>query len=96
MDIEKNNAAIDNLTDEQKAAFREAKSPEEILELAQKNGMKISIEELDAVAGGENRWNECSQDTNSGPYQGALVEEKLALSDERERASTWQNTSLAP
>lgn len=67
-DIEKSNAAIENLTDEQKAAFREAKSPEEILNVAKKHGMELSMEELDAVSGGENRWNECSKDTSSGPY----------------------------
>ena len=56
-----------DLTEEQKAQFKEAKSPEEILDLAHKHGIELSIDELDEVSGGQS-WNECEQDTYSGPY----------------------------
>lgn len=57
----------EDLTEEQKAQFREAKSPEEILDLANKHGIELSLDDLESVSGGE-AWNECSQDTYSGPY----------------------------
>ena len=55
------------LTEEQKTQFREAKTPEEILEVAQKHGIELSIDELDGAAGGRS-WSDCDRDTNSGPY----------------------------
>ena len=58
---------FEELTEEQKAALRQAKSPEEILELAKKDGVELSLEDLDAVSGDE-AWNECSKDTVSGSY----------------------------
>lgn len=57
----------EDFTEEQKAQFRAAKTPEEILDLARKNGIELSIEELDEVSGGH-AWNECPKDTCSGPY----------------------------
>jgi len=58
----------EDLTEEQKADFREAKSPEEILEVAKKHGIELSMNDLEGVSGGKDAWNECSKDTNSGPY----------------------------
>ena len=57
----------EDLTEEQKAQFRDAKSPEEILDLAHKHGIELSLDDLESVSGGE-AWNECSKDTVSGPY----------------------------
>lgn len=48
---------FDKLTEEQKAKAREAKTPEDILALAQEEGLELSIDELDGVAGG---WS-CSE-----------------------------------
>ena len=42
----------DELTDEQKAAARACKTPEELLALAKQEGYEISDEDLEAVAGG--------------------------------------------
>ena len=58
----------EDLTEEQKARLKAAKSPEEILELAQEEGYELSIDDLDQATGGGKKWNECHQDTVSGPY----------------------------
>ncbi|MBQ9003217.1 MAG: Nif11-like leader peptide family natural product precursor [Eggerthellaceae bacterium] len=51
---------FDDLTDEQKAKARSAKTPEEILELAKEEGYELSDDELEAVSGG---WcGDCSSD----------------------------------
>ena len=49
----------EDLTDEQKAKIREAKTPEDILELAREEGYELSDEELEGVSGG---WDHCSQE----------------------------------
>ena len=43
-----------NLTDDQKAQLKECKSGKEVLELAQKEGIELPDEALDAIAGGTN------------------------------------------
>ena len=48
---------FNGLTEEQKAKARECKSPEELLDLAQKEGVELSIDELDAASGG---WESCN------------------------------------
>ena len=45
------------MTDEQKAKAAACKTPEEVLQLAQESGCKLSMDELDAVSGG---WDGCS------------------------------------
>lgn len=43
---------FDELTDEQKAKAKAAKTPEQILALAEEEGLELSDEELEAVSGG--------------------------------------------
>lgn len=59
---------IEDLTEEQKAKFKEAKTSEEILKLAQDEGIELSIDELDAASGGDKEWTKCHQDNVNGPY----------------------------
>ena len=42
----------ENITDEQKARLKAAKSPEEILGLAQEEGYELSDDDLDGISGG--------------------------------------------
>ena len=50
-------AKLADMTDEQKAKAAACKTPEEVLQLAQETGYKLSLDELDAVSGG---WGECT------------------------------------
>lgn len=43
---------LDELTPEQKEEALNAKTPEELLEFAKKEGYELSIDELDAASGG--------------------------------------------
>jgi len=54
---DKEKAQMADLTDEQKAKAAACKTPEEVLQLAQETGYKLSLDELDAVSGG---WGECT------------------------------------
>ena len=58
----------ENITDEQKARLKAAKSPEEILELAQEEGYELSIDDLDQASGGDKEWTKCPKDNVTGPY----------------------------
>lgn len=46
-------SAFDNLSEETRAKLVAAKTPEEILEVAKSEGLKLSEEELEMVSGGE-------------------------------------------
>lgn len=46
---------FNDLTEEQKAKAKECKTPEELMALAQQEGVELSDEQLEAVAGGS--WN---------------------------------------
>ena len=50
-------SAFDNLSEETRAKLVAAKTPEEILEIAKSEGIKLSEEELAMVSGG-NAWTE--------------------------------------
>ena len=58
---------FNNLTPEQMSKARNAKSPEELMALAKEEGIELSDEQLDAVAGGED-WvcSDCNY-TNTCP-----------------------------
>ena len=43
---------FENLSEEQKSRVRACKTPEEMLALAQEEGVELSDEQLEAVAGG--------------------------------------------
>ena len=58
----------EDLTEEQKVKLREAKSPEEILKIAQDEGVELSIDELEGATGGGKEWTRCEQANNSDPY----------------------------
>lgn len=53
---------LNNLTPEQRAKVDAAKTPEEILAIAQEEGYELSREELDSIAGGDS-WYEDTQVT---------------------------------
>ena len=57
---------FEDLTDEQKAKARAAKSPEDILALAREEGYELSEEELSAISGGGNSW--CPKDCDQVCY----------------------------
>ncbi|MBQ9042510.1 MAG: Nif11-like leader peptide family natural product precursor [Eggerthellaceae bacterium] len=59
---------FEDLTEEQKAKAKVAKTPEEILALAKEEGYELSDEDLEAVSGGIDVTWGCSEDNNSGPY----------------------------
>lgn len=59
---------VEDLTEEQKAKFKEAKTAEEILELANEEGVELSIDELDGASGGDKEWTKCHKDNVTGPY----------------------------
>lgn len=48
------------LTPEQKAKFKECETPEEVLSLAQSEGVELTLDQLDSVSGG---WGGCTLDT---------------------------------
>ena len=48
---------FENLSEETRAKLVAAKTPEEILEIAKSEGIKLSEEDLDKVSGG-NAWTE--------------------------------------
>ena len=50
-------SAFENLSEETRAKLVAAKTPEEILEIAKSEGIKLSEEELEMVSGG-NAWTE--------------------------------------
>ena len=50
-------SAFDNLSEETRAKLIAAKTPEEILEIAKSEGIKLSEEELEMVSGGDS-WSE--------------------------------------
>jgi len=50
-------SAFENLSEETRAKLVAAKTPEEILEIAKSEGIKLSEEELAMVSGG-NAWTE--------------------------------------
>ena len=52
------------MSEELKAKAVACKSPEEVLELAQSEGIELSLEELDGAAGGVD-WNSKCQSDNS-------------------------------
>ena len=52
---------LHSLTDAQKKAVEAAKTPEELLAIAQEAGFELSQDQLDAIAGGKGSW--CSKDT---------------------------------
>lgn len=47
---------FNDLTEEQKAKAREAKTPEEVLALAKEEGIDLSDEQLEAISGGK-KWS---------------------------------------
>ena len=50
---------IDNMTEEQKALARKCKTPEEFMKLAQDEMIELSDEQLEMIAGGqEKEWND--------------------------------------
>lgn len=55
---------FENVSEELKAKAVACKSPEEVLELAQSEGVELSLEELDGAAGGVD-WNSKCQSDNS-------------------------------
>lgn len=50
-----------DLTDEQKAKAKECKTPDELVALAQEEGIELTDEQLEAVSGG---WNSCDDCNN--------------------------------
>lgn len=50
--------AFENLSEETRAKLIAAKTPEEILEIAKSEGIKLTEEDLEAVSGGTN-WSTC-------------------------------------
>ena len=51
---------FEGISDEVKAKVIACKTPEEILELAESEGMSLNIDELEEVFGGR-AWGNCSQ-----------------------------------
>ena len=58
----------DELSQELKDKSRACKTPEEVLALAQEEGMTLSDEELDQIAGGKGKWahEECNDFIRQG------------------------------
>lgn len=52
-------SAFDNLSEETRAKLVAAKTPEEILEIAKSEGIKLSEEELEMISGGD-AWYSCN------------------------------------
>ena len=53
---------FDELTEEQKVKAKACKTPEEMLELASKEGHELSIDELEDAAGGSDGWKSPGSD----------------------------------
>ena len=53
---EEHDMDFNDLTEEQRARAREAKTPEEVLALARQEGYELTDEQLEAVAGGDEFW----------------------------------------
>ena len=53
---------VEDLTPEQMEKIRSCKTPEELLAVAEEVGYELSSEELEAVTGGADWWDECSCD----------------------------------
>ena len=58
---------FDELTDEQKAKAMACKSAEELVELAKSEGVELSEEQLDSIAGGDSFW--CPTATSCPNYE---------------------------
>ena len=50
--------AFENLSEETKTKLVAAKTPEEVLEIAKSEGIKLSEEDLETISGG-NAWTSC-------------------------------------
>ena len=51
---------FENLSEEQKAQARECKTVEELMELAEKQGIDLSADQLKALSGGDgDEWYDC-------------------------------------
>jgi sugar phosphate isomerase/epimerase len=58
---------FDDLTDEQKARAMACKTAEELVALAKAEGVELSVEQLDAIAGGDSFW--CPTATSCPNYE---------------------------
>ena len=54
---------FDDLTDEQKAKALACKTPKELMALAMEMGQELTLDQLEAVGGGED-WQGCDDYTN--------------------------------
>ena len=55
---------FEGISDEVKAKAIACKTPEEILELAESEGMSLTLDDLEEVSGGH-AWGDCSQVSTS-------------------------------
>lgn len=58
---------FDDLTDEQKEQVKACKTADELVELAKAQGVELSDEQLDSVAGGDSFW--CPTATSCPNYE---------------------------
>jgi hypothetical protein len=58
---------FDDLTDEQKARAMACKTAEELVALVKAEGVELSVEQLDAIAGGDSFW--CPTATSCPNYE---------------------------
>ena len=58
---------FDDLTDEQKARVMECKTTEELVALAKAEGVELSDEQLNSIAGGDSFW--CPTATSCPNYE---------------------------
>ena len=58
---------FDDLTDEQKARVEACKTTEELIALAKEEGVELSDEQLNSIAGGDNWW--CPTATSCPNYE---------------------------
>ena len=58
---------FNDLTDEQKARVKSCKTADELVALAQEEGVKLSDEQLNAIAGGDSFW--CPTATSCPNYE---------------------------
>ncbi len=54
---------LDDISPELQAKARTCKTPEDVLALAKEAGYKLSDDELEAVAGGDDSWFWCDDQT---------------------------------
>ena len=64
---EETNMQFDDLTDEQKARVRACKTAEELVALAEAEGVELSDEQLQSIAGGDSFW--CPTATSCPNYE---------------------------